>query len=593
MGIKKGFLFFFLLGMFAAPSLPDHGPDKNQLRMARECLDYMSYEPAAEILGRILSKQPKKKGLRPLLAYAFFHLDRSEEAAKVLEDEILLYPDDFDAFILLGYIYFLSGRFDLAENICRDFENVVEKAKRAQARKEGLDLHHINHLDIYSRKQKYFLQKVSGESRNMGLPYFILGICSKRKGEHKKAIQNFHSALDGGYDPVDGWSRIIDIELDEGRWQAALKLNEEAMAANGPQAEFHFLMGYACCRLIDLEGAAEGFGSAVKLKPYFTEGIKNLGKIYLLKNEPEKAASLFKKVLKIGPYDLEAHRLLQSALRNDTILYVEVCEGLSKDWDASRPVRFRHSFVTDINKINSGIKTSAMDLLKAGRINAAGNLIKDFLGYNDRCPKLHYNLAKIYENKNDMGKALEHAWRARELNGNFKEAYDLVAAIFFKLEDFQNALHFYQKVFDFDPQDAMSSFNLGCTYSALNDSEKAEKCWKTAISNEKLKSKNNKDTKTEDNLEIDITVNVWPVSFEARKSLGRLYQEQNQSDKALLEFLKAIELVPENPEAYFEAGKIYLGQIEEAKAAFYFDKYLALGGDKENLENIILKKKDI
>jgi tetratricopeptide (TPR) repeat protein len=76
------------------------------------------------------------------------------------------------------------------------------------------------------------------------------------------------------------------------------------------------------------------------------------------------------------------------------------------------------------------------------------------------------------------------------------------------------------------------------------------------------------------------------VSFEAHKSLGRLYTLQNQIEKALQEFFLAIEMEPENPFAYFEVGKIYWVLNENTKSTLYFDKYIQLGGNKDKVKEI-------
>jgi TPR repeat protein len=71
-------------------------------------------------------------------------------------------------------------------------------------------------------------------------------------------------------------------------------------------------------------------------------------------------------------------------------------------------------------------------------------------------------------------------------------------------------------------------------------------------------------------------------------------------DKALKEFLKAVNLEPNDPELYYELGKIYhqkskVDKKNIGKAVFYYEKYLYLGGKeeaevKESLK--LLKKKD-
>ena len=65
-----------------------------------------------------------------------------------------------------------------------------------------------------------------------------------------------------------------------------------------------------------------------------------------------------------------------------------------------------------------------------------------------------------------------------------------------------------------------------------------------------------------------------------------LYLERNLQDKALKEFEKAIKLEPEDPEPYYEIGKIFEEKSEQSekyvrKAISHYERYLYLGGEKE------------
>jgi tetratricopeptide (TPR) repeat protein len=65
-------------------------------------------------------------------------------------------------------------------------------------------------------------------------------------------------------------------------------------------------------------------------------------------------------------------------------------------------------------------------------------------------------------------------------------------------------------------------------------------------------------------------------------------------EKALKEFKKAIKLEPDDPEPYYELGNIYNKKSEHnekyvRKAVFYYEKYLYLGGEKEEEVKVLLK----
>jgi tetratricopeptide (TPR) repeat protein len=189
---------------------------------------------------------------------------------------------------------------------------------------------------------------------------------------------------------------------------------------------------------------------------------------------------------------------------------------------------------------------------------------------------------------NDLGKAIKYAWRVTELKKDFRDAYDLVGNIFFRLEDYENAIVAYQKVIDIGPKDAKGYYNLGCVYSAMEDLDNAEESWKNAISREKVR-KVKKEKSLEDELTRTVTVFKASVSAKAHDGLGRLYLQQNQSEKALEHFEKAVEIEPGRPELYYEIGKIYLNQKNTKKAIYSFERYLYLGGKEEKKVKEILE----
>jgi len=78
-----------------------------------------------------------------------------------------------------------------------------------------------------------------------------------------------------------------------------------------------------------------------------------------------------------------------------------------------------------------------------------------------------------------------------------------------------------------------------------------------------------------------------PVDYWHHKSLGWMYLQQGFREKALEEFLKAIELEPWVFELYFEVGKIYSKKGEKKKAISYLEKYFIFGGREEAAKELL------
>jgi protein O-GlcNAc transferase len=574
------FSFFFSI-TFAYPYLP---AETKLVKSARRSMDYMSYEQAVGYLEQAILEDPSQKDARIYLAFSYFRLGKEVESIQALKEELILFPDSFNAFSLLGYIYFNQGDYDKATNTCLGYENVA----KVQAKKDGMNLFPGNRFFISPRKRRNYISRVRAKYPNYSLPYFILGLSYKRSGSFRKAVDNFQYALEWGYDPVACYTQLIDVELSKKDWRGAVSKSQEALEIEGPQAEFYFLMGFSYHHLGETENAVECFKKSIELKPYQTESIENLAKIYIRQGKFKNAGSLLRRALKMGTFNQETYSLQSDSASAESKKIEEARTKLDKDFVDALELHYQYDFIVDVNDVVFGIHNAALDLLKAGRIDAAGNLMRTFLEINDLSPGLNYNLAKLYELNKSFGKALKYAWRAKELKAEFKDAYDLIASIFFDLGNFEKSAEFYNKVIELNPNDAMSFYNLGCVFSAMKDDGKAETHWRAAIQNEqKTKPAEKKDESSKEELSIDITVKVWPISFEAHKSLGHLYLQQHSHEKALEEFIKAIELEPQDPGPYFEVGKIYFELKDRENATFYFDKYIYLGGNEEKVTIII------
>jgi len=562
--------------------------EKGLIKKAQESMDFMAYEQAVRYLEQAVLADPDKKDIRVKQGFAYSRLGKHDEAIRVLEEEIALFPDDYKAFILLGYVYFNQGQLEEAAKACHDFNAVLEKEVKGEALKK------YSKYVLYDKKEhlEKIRTKFQKKNPNLGLPYFILGLYHQKSRNLDKASENFILALERGYDTVECHIQLINIELIKEDWQEGLARSARALRREGNQSEYYFLMGYASYHLGETENAMLSFEKALELIPYLVDAAKNLGKIYYNQDEFGKAIPHLKKTLSLAPYDFESKFLLEDSLKGKSRQKEETKPKMSKDFVDKVNLKYKYVFRTPTNRVVNSINEYALALVRSGKLDEATSFIRSFFEIHDLSPGLNYNLAQLYNMRNQLGEALKYAWRTVELKSNFKDAYDLVGNIFFKMQDFENSLQFYKKVIQIDPRDAMGHYNLGLVHSVMKDFDKAEESWKKAIGHEKLTKKGKEKKKASgDELDISLIVKARPISFDAHKSLGYLYLQRKMKDKALEEFLAAIELEPADPEPYFEIGKIHYERKDTEKATFFFDKYLYLGGKEEKVKEMLKNEK--
>jgi len=586
--IKKNLIVSLPLVILLTLSAIRASAGEDYEKRAQKHLDLMNYNQAARDLERAIEKKPHKEGLRVKLAFACYRQGEADEAIQVLHEEKDIFPENLEASILLGYILYESDKFKESVDNSRDFIDTLDEAVKALAKKKGLDLLNFRDRVEFNNNYEYFVEKVQKTNMNFGLPNFICGLEHKKKIE--EAEQNFQTALRRKYSPLQCHIQIIDIAASTGDWRAALNRAEDSIRTLGRRAEILSLKGFLHNKIGEPEAAALCYEQALDLKPYCVETQKNLARLYCHLSRFEDAQGLLRKTLKIVPLDYEARFMLEDAIKKRTTL-INNGPSLTKSFADKPKLRFIYEFKTDFDDLIRTINQYSMNHLQWGLVDESVGILRSFLELNDLSPEINYNLGQIYNSRNDLGNALRYAWRAMELKKDFRDAIDLCGSVFFKLEDFEKCIRLYKQSVDIDPKDAMAHFNLGCAYSAAGDFERAEVHWKNAIYyEEKVKITKETEEKKGNGLQIAVTVMKRPVSFSAHKALGQLYLNLKLKSQALREFLDAIELEPSDSEPYYEVGMILSEKDEKEKAVEYFERYLYLGGKKEDEVKAILIK---
>jgi len=553
-------------------------------------MDYMEYNQAIQYLNLILLVDPKIENVRTKLGFCYYRIREYEKAIKTLREEIFYFPENLDAFIYLSYILFKQKRYQEAERTCLAFSNRLDE--RIHRRLKII----YKAYGLSDENVKAFYTNLKQENPNLGLPYFILGICQKKNSDSEDAKSNYEMAKFFGYESAECNKQLIDIEICQNNLDKALAMAEYTRTNLGENGEYLFLLGYIYYQQGETEKAINAFNRSVEQKPYLIETMKNLARICYNDAAFENTAILCHRLLKITPYDYEARFLYENSIKaqsREITAYTKKVE-LSKEIVNDVSLKFRYTIKKNINAIIHYINSQALTKVRLGQKDRAIQLIEKFLEINDQSPELNYNLAQIYDMNNNLQKAMKYAWRSIEIKKDYRDAYDLIGNIFFKMADYDTSIQFYRKALAINPNDAWAHYNLGCAYMAKKDFKNAEISWKSALRHEKTDREEREEKSSENKLNISIIVISRRIAFHSHRSLGLLYVKQNRTEEALNEFQLALKLEPNEPEPHYEIGKIYQKMSEEneeyvAKAIFYYEKYLYLGGKKEQKARRLLE----
>jgi len=133
----------------------------------------------------------------------------------------------------------------------------------------------------------------------------------------------------------------------------------------------------------------------------------------------------------------------------------------------------------------------------------------------------HYNVARSYQEKGEMGKAIQHYKKSIELNPSFTSSYLNLGIVYYLQNNFKNAFTNFRQYIILEPDSPGGYYHLGLLFLQTEELERAREAF--------LK-----------------TVSIAPDFSEAYNNLGIVYEGLDEPEKAKEAYLRALESDPDN-----------------------------------------------
>ncbi|MEN6310661.1 MAG: tetratricopeptide repeat protein [Acidobacteriota bacterium] len=575
-GARLGILFLVALGALGgAMSL---AAQDERLARAQKCMDFMLYDEAISLFDQILEKNPAERGLRVKQAYAYYRLNKYEEAISALNREHEAFPADLPPLILLSFIQYAAGRQDDAERTARTAQDALDKILERSDRKKA-----------EATMRSLF--------PNAGLPSYILGLGEKKRLDAWAARSLFLRAQALGYNRADCWIQTIDAEIEARHWAEARKLCDadgdvppgsaapRSTAAARLPADVLALKAISWARLGRQEEYRDCLEAAVAAEPFRADLLKDVAIDDLRRDDFEKAARVLTKVLKLTPLDFQARFLLEQAQTHRRPADGSPAPGFSRDFMKARGPRFLYVLEGQPVEAAAMANGYALNFIQRGLLVDAARHLRAFTEIYGNSPTIYYDLGQIDNTLGLLAEALACGAKALEMRNDYTEAYDLMGNVYFKVGDFENAARSFECAVRLDTRDPLSFFNLACALHELGDDANAEKNWLEAVGRENAAAAGGAPVRANpDALAHSLTVKVEPVSAPSCQYLGLLYAGQGKTAQAIEYLEKAIAFNPNGLIPYIEIGRLYLEQNDRRLAEEHFRTYLELGGDESKVQ---------
>jgi tetratricopeptide (TPR) repeat protein len=288
-------------------------------------------------------------------------------------------------------------------------------------------------------------------SKNFAQAYFSLGNVYLKKGDTKKALEQYNLALKD-YPQID---------------------------------RIHLNKGIIFFRLREWDKAEKEFLIELEINPQNEKAYNNLSVLYRLENDNPRAVIYANKALEIKPYYKEAY--INSALAYQNSGDLEKAKEILSLGLAQIPDFFEANFVlANIYQKEEIIDLAIQEYQKITQqkpqrgIGRTYDLETLFLrddpitsGEENIQALAHYNLGVIYAKENKLSEAKENFEKAIQIKPDFADAYANLGKVYDLLKEYLSAEENLKKAIQIKPEEPASHFNLGLVYGKQGNVEDA------------------------------------------------------------------------------------------------------------------------
>jgi tetratricopeptide (TPR) repeat protein len=334
----------------------------------------------------------------------------------------------------------------------------------------------------FVKSEPYFrkaIETLNGRNPNPydGEPLYNLGLCLKIQGRHEEAYEMFYKATWSSAWQDSGYFSVAQLDLLKGDLESALNHIDWAIDRNSRNSKAWALKVIILRKLSRAEEALTIAEIALKRDLFNLTIYAEQEKLYLQlgKSDQAKTASdSLKRLSRLNAQNLIAYALDYAGAG----LYAEANEILKLvvTGNDTYPMVFYYLgwFNQQLGNQQDALgyyKKAAMansDLCFPNRIEDV-NVLKAALSLNKTDAKAPYYLGNLWYDKRQYSDAIEMWELSAERDNSFPIVFrNLGLAYFNKLDNYSQALRYFEKAFELDKTDARVLMELDQLYKRLN-----------------------------------------------------------------------------------------------------------------------------
>ncbi|UCC41308.1 MAG: tetratricopeptide repeat protein [Candidatus Aminicenantes bacterium] len=212
-------------------------------------------------------------------------------------------------------------------------------------------------------------------------------------------------------------------------------------------------------------------------------------------------------------------------------------------------------------------------------------------------PQYQYNLGLFYLNEGNIEEAIRYFNKALSLNPRYALALNSIGMAYLMSAKFQDAINYFEKCLEINPGLTEAHNNLGVAYQEMGFIDQAEKEFRTALADEKYKSKDLAyfnlarlyvlKERLQEALEyVERALGLNTRNVQALNLKGIIYEKQGDFPEAIRSYRQAAKYMPNDIDLNFNLAVAYFKNNQFLEARTIFENIYPQATDPEMKKKI-------
>lgn len=294
-----------------------------------------------------------------------------------------------------------------------------------------------------------------------------LGLLYLSKKRHSIAHRCFRKAIELKPKFADAHFNQGNTHFDQGNIEQAVLAYEKVVELTPKNEDVVFNLGLCAAALSQFDTAKQYFSLLGKKYNNYAQAQVNLGNIYYLEQNWDKAERHLETAIKTNPTLLEPHFNLgmvyhQQNKTPKALDFLSQFANALEDADHFEQAAKAYQQMIQISPQDPGVYYNlGTVLLNAGITNQAITILQQAIQLDVNFYQAHNNLGLAYQNQKNMERAKKAYLDAIAENNDFLQAYINLANLYLHMGNTHKAREYYQIVIAKDPDNAETYNNYG------------------------------------------------------------------------------------------------------------------------------------